>query len=160
MAGWGARPKTLRLSTGLADGTTGNSSQEQLDTLGVIKRLAGDPEQFTAWPRIAADSWIERLTPSQKQRLRTAYEPLVELDLATCVRGNSGIYAALPFDGHLLYATRLENALAHAREQHGNETPSREIPALEALQECITEISREPTDTGQPTGTPVPYAAV
>ena len=42
--------RKLRLSPG-----------EQLDALGVIKRLAGDAEQFTALPRIAADSWIEQL---------------------------------------------------------------------------------------------------
>ena len=37
----------------------GLSPREQLDALGVIKRLAGDAEQFTALPRIAADSWIQ-----------------------------------------------------------------------------------------------------
>ena len=126
---------------------------EQLDTLGVIKRLAGDAEQFTALPRIAANSWIEQLTPAQQQRLRAAYEPLVDTGDATHVWGNSGTYAALPFDGHLLYPPRLESALAQEREQHA-------IEALKAIRLCITEISREQTDTGQQAGTPVPYAAV
>lgn len=134
--------RKLRLSPG-----------EQLDALGVIKRLAGDTEQFTALPRIAADSWIEQLTPAQQQRLRTAYEPLFDTGDATHVRGNSGTYAALPFDGHLLHPPRLESALAHEREQHA-------IDALKAFRQCITEISREQTGTGQPAGTPVPYAAV
>ena len=87
------------------------SPREQLDALGVIKRLAGDAEQFTALPRIAADSWIEQLTPGQQRRLQAAYKPLVEAGYATRVRGNADAYAALPFDGHLLYPSRLENAL-------------------------------------------------
>ena len=80
------------------------SPGEQLDALGLIKRLAGDAEQFTAWPRIAADSWIEKLAPAQQRRLRTAYEPLVGLGHATPVRGNAGTYAGLAFDGRLRLA--------------------------------------------------------
>ena len=167
--------KKLRLSRG-----------EQLDALGVVKRLAGDAEQFTALPRIAADSWIEQLTPGQQQRLRTAYEPLVDPGYATHVRGNSGTYAALPFDGHLLYPSRLDSELAHAHElaasgtgtnrhrgadyprRHGAEARepaagragSTAVDALEALRRCIAETARERTDSGQPVGTPVPYAAI
>ena len=162
------------------------SPREQLDALGVIKRLAGDAEQFTALPRIAADSWIEQLTPGQQQRLRTAYEPLVEPGYATHVRGNSGTYAALPFDGHLLYPSRLDSELTHAHDpaasgtganrhrgaddprRHGSEARepaagragSTAVHALEALRRCIAEIARERTDSGRPVGTPVPYAAI
>ena len=136
------------------------SPREQLDALGVIKRLAGDAEQFTALPRIAADSWIEQLTPGQQQRLQAAYEPLVDAGHATRVRGNADTYAALPFDGHLLYPSRRENALAHAREQHTSRAGSTGIQAVKAFQQCITEISRERTDGGQPVGIPVPYAAI
>ena len=106
--------RKLRLSPG-----------EQLDALGVIKRLAGDAEQFTALPRVAADSWIEQLTPAQQQRLRAAYEPLVDPGHATHVRGNADAYTALPFDGHLLYPSRLELALAQAREPAGAGTGAR-----------------------------------
>ena len=167
--------KKLRLSPG-----------EQLDALGVVKRLAGDAEQFTALPRIAADSWIEQLTAGQQQRLRTAYEPLVDPGHATHVRGNSGTYAALPFDGHLLYPSRLDSELTHAHEpaasgtgtnrhrgadvprRHGAEARepaagragSTAVDALEALRRCIAEIARERTDSGRPVGTPVPYAAI
>ena len=136
------------------------SPGEQLDALGVIKRLASDAEQFTAWPRIAADSWIERLTPAQKRRLADAYEPLVDLGLATRVRGNAAAYAGLPFDGHLLYPFRLDNALAQAREQRGIEARASEMRALETFQQCVEQISKESTEGGEPAGVPVPYAAV
>ena len=139
--------RKLRLSTG-----------EQLDALGVNKRLAGDAEQFTAWPRIAADTWIEALTPDQQRRLREACDPLVRLELSTRVRGNAGIYEPLPFDGHLLYAFRLENELVRARCDRDGSSP--EIEALERLRKCIRDIAKEKNADGAPVGVPVPYAAV
>ena len=150
------------------------SDGEQLDALGVIKRLAGDSEQFTAYSRIAADPWIEQLTSSQQQRLRDCYEALVPLELATRVKGNDDIYAALPYDAQMLYAFRLDNALssaksgpARAADSHGraaavneHEQNEHERQALRSLRVCIDRISQETTDTGRPAGTPVPYAAI
>ena len=158
----GARETVLpeRLTRERARARLALSPGEQLDALGLIKRLAGDAEQFTAWPRIAADSWIEKLAPAQQRRLRTAYEPLVRLGLATRVRGNAGTYAALPYDAHLLYPSRLSSVLAQEREPRREEGHAPRIEAIEAMHRCITEISRERADAGQPTGVPVPYAAV
>ena len=136
------------------------SPGEQLDALGVIKRLAGNAEQFTALPRIAADSWIERLASDQQQRLQEVYEPLVRAGHATRVRGNADTYAALPFDGHLLYPSRRENALAHTGEQNASRGGANGLQAIEAFQQCVTEIFRERTERGQPVGSPVPYAAI
>ena len=130
------------------------SDGEQLDALGVIKRVAGESDRFTACSRIAADPWIEQLSHAQQEQLRTACEPLVSLELATRARGNAGIYEALPFDAQMLYAFRLDNALSQAREQ------SRERQALLALRRCVARISREKTSTGRPVGVPVPYAAI
>ena len=128
------------------------SDGEQLDALGVMKRLAGDSEQFTAWPRIAADPWIRQLSPEQQQRLCAAYEPLVELDRATRTRGNGGIYGALPFDASLLYRFRLDNALSRARKEQDDPAERR----LADLRGCIDRISKEKTDARAP----VPYAAI
>ena len=154
------------------------SKGEQLDALGVMKRLAGDSEQFTAWSRVAADPWIEQLESEQRQRLCAACEPLVGLELATRTTGNNGIYAALPFDAQMLYGFRLDNALSEARDEP---EASR---ALRNLRDCVTAISREKTGTGKSAdargktgtgrpagarekagnggsvGVPVPYAAV
>ena len=129
------------------------SKGEQLDALGVTKRLAGQSEQFTAYSRIAADSWIEQLSAVQQQRLRAAYEPLVPLELATRTSGNGGIYSALPFDAQMLYEYRLENALSQASD------PS-EKEALSGLRECIKRIVQEQTEAGKSVGKPVPYAAI
>ena len=129
------------------------SKGEQLDTLGVIKRLAGKSEQFTAYSRIAADAWIERLSAAQRQRLCAAYEPLVSLELATRTSGNGGIYNALPFDAQMLYESRLENAISQA-------SGPPETEALRRLQQCIKRIVREQTGSEQTVGRPVPYAAI
>ena len=126
----------------------GLSKNEQLDALGVMKRLAGDPEQFTAYSRIAADPWVEALgreKPDQLRRLREAYEPLVSSQLATRVKGNDDIYSAMPYDAQLLYSFRLEQAIAANEE--------RERRSLSALRECKRSISAA-------AGQPVPYAAI
>ena len=154
------------------------SKGEHLDVLGVMKRLAGDPDQFTAYSRVAADPWIEQLTPQQQQRLCAVYEPLVDLELATRTTGNAGIYAALPFDAQMLYAFRLDNARSEARD----EPEARR--ALSELRECMKQIpwekassvpdssgaavgvsgieqtSRKKMRPGRLAGIPVPYAAI
>jgi CRISPR-associated protein Cmr2 len=79
---------------------------EQLDALGVIKRRGGDVEQFTAYSRLAADTWIAGLTPNQQ------------------------CYADLPYDAQLLYDFRLANALGQAQ----GEGDTAAMAALQALQ--------------------------
>ena len=123
----------------------GLSDNEQLDALGVMKRMASDSEQFTAYSRIAADPWIESLDKEHQERLCQAYEPLVE-ELATRVRGNNGIYRALPYDAQLLFSSRLERALFEAVSDD-------EKDKLADLKACLRQV-------GQSAGAPVPYAAI
>ena len=132
----------------------GLSRGEQLDALAVMKRLAGNPEQFTAYSRIAADPWIQRLHDDQRQALCSAYEPLIGLDLATRVRGNldghQSIYAALPYDAQMLYDFRLDNALS----SRGEDAPTpEEGTALRHLQQVMNSLPKE-------VGAPVPYAVI
>ena len=123
----------------------GLSKNEQLDALGVMKRLAGDPEQFTAYSRIAADPWIESLGQEQQRELCEAYEPLVGSQLATRVKGNDGIYDALPYDAQLLYSFRLETSDRNQRGERAEE--------VERIAGCMRSISAS-------AGQPVPYAAI
>ena len=128
----------------------GLSRGEQLDALGVIKRRAGDVDQFTAYSRIAADPWIATLAqdhPDALAALNAAYEPLVHAQLATRVRGNQDCYAAMPYDAQLLYDFRLEAALGGK----GEDQPDKEgQAALKALQQALPKAA----------GAPVPYAAI
>ena len=137
------------------------SSGEQLDALGVIKRLAGNSEQFTAYSRIAADAWIEQLPCDQRKRLCEKYEPLVGLELATRVSGNRGIYNALPYDAQMLYEFRLEKELSELAQVAADVADaSAPIEALKELKECIKQISQENKDAGRSDAPPVPYAAI
>lgn len=114
---------------------------EELDVLGIAKRMAGNAEQFTAYSRIAADAWIESLPPDRRGAIAQAYEKLIEVGLATRVTGNAGIYANLPYDAQLLFGFRLDNALANAGDE--------EKPLLGNLQDTLRGLDE-----------PVPYAAI
>lgn len=133
----------------------GLAQGEQLDALALAKRLAGDPEQFTAYSRVAADSWIEDLTAEQQQAITDAYRPLVGgEDLATHVKGNEKIYRAVPFDAQLVYDFRLANTLAReslSPQEHGQ---------LLELQRVIGRLTEQPNRHDKPVGAPVPYAVI
>ena len=131
------------------------SENEQLDALGVMKRIAGDSEQFTAYSRIAADPWVDDLNGEHQERLRQAYAPMVKMERATRVSGNkrrdsstgdaNSIYGALPYDGQLLFSSRLKQELSEAAPDQKDK--------LQALEACIRQIARS-------AGEPVPYAAI
>lgn len=127
----------------------GISGSEELDALAVAKRRAGDVEQFTAYSRIAANTWAEELklnNPTALQHVAEAYEKLIEPGLATWIKGNKGeagsIYKALPYDAQLVFGFRLDNALANADES--------EKKLLQALQKALKNIEEKP----------VPYAVI
>lgn len=143
----GPRYRTALRKLGLGTG-------EQLDALGVAKRRAGDPEQFTAYSRVAAEPWVRTLTEEQRQRLHTAYEPLVACELATRVRGNQGAYRDLPYDGQLVYDFRLANALA------ARDATDEDKTALRRLEQVLKAIHKEKGAQGRPLGKPVPYGVV
>lgn len=90
----------------------GLSLSEQLDCVGIMKRLGGNSEQFTPVTRVAADAWLQDLPENELSQLRDAYEPLIALNLATRVKGNQGVYADFPFDAQLLYRNRLDAVLS------------------------------------------------
>jgi len=91
----------------------GLSDREQLDVLGVTKRLAGPSEQFTAYSRVVADSWIQQLWEDKPDdaaltALKQGYETLFKQQLATRVTGNDNTYRQFPYDGEYLFSSRLE----------------------------------------------------
>ena len=120
----------------------GISGGEELDALAVAKRRAGNVEQFTAYSRIAADSWVQTLKSDDLKKISVAYEPLVGEELATRVSGNAAIYQALPYDAQLVFGFRLDNALANATDE--------ERPFFDDLRRAINGIADKP----------VPYAVI
>lgn len=122
------------------------SDSEQLDCLGVVKRLCGDPEQFTPITRVAAHDWIEQVkTHAYFEAVKQAYKELVKNELATRVCGNKGIYADFPYDAQFLYSSRLAAERSKADEADQS--------LLDNLQAALKPIWRE-------FGEPCPYFAM
>ncbi|MCI5142144.1 MAG: type III-B CRISPR-associated protein Cas10/Cmr2, partial [Candidatus Electrothrix sp. ATG1] len=117
---------------------------EQLDVMGLVKRLAGgelneqkqfNPSaklQFTPTTRIAIDPWLRKTIKEDEEKAKARLaniceklEKFVGLDsgLVTRVKGNQkngcneGIYDALPFDAALLYQGVLDEAIRKSREE-------------------------------------------
>ena len=91
------------------------SDSEQLDCLGAIKRLGFDDkaEQFTPFTRVTAHAWIEKLVTDgiDLNPIKIIYDELIQLGVATRVKGNKGIYADFAYDAQLLYPYRLDAAI-------------------------------------------------
>lgn len=97
----------------------GLATSEQLDCLGVVKRLGlkKQADRFTAFTRITAHAWIEKIKDDPDFiDIKDCYERLVNNDLATRVRGNQGIYGAFPYDAQFLYRSRLEAELRNFQD--------------------------------------------
>lgn len=94
------------------------SKSEQLDCMGVVKRLGFEKkvEQFTPLSRVATDSWIELVlkdNPTAFDDIKNSYDDkLVVQGMATRVKGNKdaqgiSIYHDFPYDAEFLYESRL-----------------------------------------------------
>ena len=120
----------------------GLTGGEELDVLGVIKRAAGNVEQFTPFSRIAADAWLSDLTKQKLEALCKQYEVFVNAGTATRVKGNSGCYQKFPYDSQLLFPARLDNARAEASTQHTDLAP------LDSLKTLLNSLKESPVPYG------------
>lgn len=126
---------------------------EQLDCPGLVKRLCGgDPERFTPISRIALDPWLRAIPAERLAAVNAACEILVGLDWITRVKGNNGLYEAFPYDGQLLYPSRLDTALRECQEEEPTD-PDSALSALKTLRTAIKPLWR---DYGEPS----PYVAL
>ncbi len=142
---------------------------EQLDCMGLIKRLAVDAEQFTPVSRIAADSWLRQLPDTKQADLLTAYEAVYQagkqlaemadlLGLASRVTGNEQAYQALPFDGALLYRARL--AVAQRELNNLKNKQAQKDERLNTLAAALTTLADTLAPIWRAYGEPTPYMAV
>ncbi|XCN74083.1 MAG: type III-B CRISPR-associated protein Cas10/Cmr2 [Candidatus Electrothrix aestuarii] len=138
---------------------------EQLDAMGLVKRLAGEnPDQFTPTTRIAIDPWIRKIKEAEngqhdlekiRAKLKTHADALLRAGLMTHVKGNKrkdeleGIYQDVPFDAGLLYQGVLDEAIRKIRE----EKSSNELEILKKLRNKLVSIWKNH-------GKPCPYYAM
>ena len=138
----------------------GLSDNEQLDALGVIKRMAVGAEQFTAYARVAADPWLAALDAEDLDQLRRDYQPLVGLGLATGAKGNAGLYADFPFDAQLLFDFRLRNAETANRRAADARLSPQEKAEQDDIRAALARLGATLRGIGRRAGAPVPYAAI
>ncbi len=102
------------------------SKSEQLDTVGVIKRLGFEKkaEQFTPFTRITAHAWIKEIAqkePDALNKLKDTYRELCRLGVASGVTGNNEVYQDFAYDAQLLYPSRLEVTLKEYKNSDDKE---------------------------------------
>lgn len=138
---WRGKWRELRLNTG-----------EQLDALGVLKRVIGrdDESRFTPLTRLAAHDWLGQIQKPELETLGIAYEALIQNGIAARVQGNQDAYADFPYDAGLLYQERLQIAYKDAEDC---DDPVAALAALKQLEKVVRPIWRQ-------YGQPLPYAAI
>jgi CRISPR-associated protein Cmr2 len=103
---WMGDPKDLKMSDELARKLR-LSPGEQLDAVGVVKRLAEGTQNYPSVSRIAADPWLrglERRDPTGLEELRDECESLAKAHLLT--RVNWKHFEVFPFEGTSVYRNR------------------------------------------------------
>lgn len=136
------------------------SQAEQLDLIGVVKRLGFDEkaEQFTPFSRITAHAWLNEVFNDNANALadiEACYKELVRLGVATRVTGNDKTYANFAYDAQLLYPSRLERAIIENndfKKEDANQALLIEN-ALNALQTALRPLWRQ-------YGEPCPYGVL
>lgn len=94
-----ARQATLIRKYRIADG-------EQLDAIGLVKRVGGEPDQFVPVINVALASWLDlvsRVAPSELDRLRTACRAA---GVSRVARTDLPCAAPFPFDASVLLPSR------------------------------------------------------
>lgn len=103
--GAGLRARAMKLSAG-----------EQLDAVGLTKRLGGTRRQYPSVSRIAGDAWVRGLPPADRTALLSLCDKvpppgLVKLDPARFPQ-----YGAFPYEGAAIFEGRLEEDAAEVVE--------------------------------------------
>ncbi len=149
------KDKKIRRKLRMGDG-------EQLDVLGLVKRLAGDnPDQFTPTTRIAIDPWVRKVVDDPTGKASIAAICRNELNRATYkdsglvteVGGNRKIYKDLPYDGGLLYRGVLDATVSKiAQEEKSKERDD--------MLRSLRDLRRNMIPVWENHGQPCPYYAM
>jgi len=135
----------------------GLGDSEQLDSVGLVKRLGGKVDQFTPISRVALDPWLNRVLEQNPHRLDKTLSmmaSLCELGIVSRVNGNQAIYKAFPYDGQLLYPFRIQAEIKRFKQEKDEQSKSA-IKLLEQLETTLSNLS-----IYKQYGEPSPYFAM
>jgi CRISPR-associated protein Cmr2 len=158
-------PKELALKMRLNDG-------EQLCAVGLTKRLGGGRETFPSIIRVAADPWIRGIRRTNDESNKDEANKLLDEIVEICQRENgfaSGTgrryYKNFPFDGQVLYPSRLARLMKPQLEKRGGQRSWEDL-LTDSDRISLTEIRRlveklqKNEEGGLGLGEPGPYVAV
>ncbi|NOX55805.1 MAG: type III-B CRISPR-associated protein Cas10/Cmr2 [Planctomycetes bacterium] len=133
---------------------------EQLDVVGLTKRLAHGARPYPSVARIAADPWLRRIARCAEQdtRVAEAFDALKQAceklgtDIIRCIDPSRfPAYRDFPFEGTAVYRTRYASL---ADESQVNRE------RLERLARAVRKLSDPPDCGGLGFGAPSPYVAI
>lgn len=128
------------------------AKSEQLDAVGVIKRLGFDKnhkgekiaEQFTPISCVMADAWIDKLLADgvDLAPIKYIFNQLTP-NIVSKVTGNQGIYDKFPYDAQLLYKSRLEAEILNIKkslDKEGDKDLTDALFELEDLKKLLNPL--------------------
>lgn len=119
---------------------------EQLDAVGLTKRLGGTRRQYPSVSRVAADTWLRSLTPQDREALAAACNPLTKSGLVRLNPDRFPQYRDFPYERAAIYLNRTDEA--------AEEVPEADRPAL--LSPLRAQLQRLHSIYGEPS----PYLAI
>lgn len=134
-------------------------SGEQLDSVGVIKRVWEGRKPFPSVSRIAADAWLRGIQPRHQDSLRALADACENgiangnLDITRLRDHEFGRYGLFPFEGGALYANRHEEFTEGFGKDGQGPVPDGVIKAVESLKAALKPLTDQ-------YGEPDPYVAV
>jgi len=93
---------------------------EQLDSVGLVKRAGGDPEQFVPIVNVAMASWLDLAAREAAAELDSLREACRDLGVAEIRRKDLAWVEQFPFDASVLFPSQWESVF---REQELNGSP-------------------------------------
>ncbi|MBZ5495738.1 MAG: type III-B CRISPR-associated protein Cas10/Cmr2 [Acidobacteriia bacterium] len=122
------------------------SKGEQLDAIGLAKRLAAGVQSYPSVARIAADPWLRRLADLPKQQLAAECEKLAPGILS---RVQDPVYSDFPYEGTAVYIDRHASIAVEAGVERAR---------LSELTRIVGDLTKSRVKDGF--GKPDPYLAV
>jgi CRISPR-associated protein Cmr2 len=126
--------------------------KEQLDLVGLIKRLGGGRQPYPSVSRLAADPWLRGLAAGELAALRERCESLAQAEVLGRVGARHPQYADFPYEGTAVYRNRFKELVKEAGLDKERGDDARQLSVIEDL---ATEIKRL-----EKHGIPDPYLAV
>ncbi len=79
---------------------------EQLDAVGVVKRVGGDAKKYPSVARVAADPWLRRLCKPEVERLTSVLPAGLFHEIDTSETRGQPHFANFPYEGTAVYRSR------------------------------------------------------